>query len=198
MEAPGSLYFQCPECDDYTLHHIIKAKFSTKKKTTLSGTAQCTVCEFVHHVEYKEGSDIEINLIISTGNSSERTKITLPADEELELGMELLHEDSSIMITKLERDERRFRSAKVKHIGTIWAKRFNSLPIKISISHGPRTYSRKVFAAPDEEFEIGDMIRFDEYNAVIKKIKDTSGMVNTGFVKGRDIIRVYCAIVRGR
>lgn len=196
MDTPGSIYFQCPECDDYTLHHVIKAKFSTKKKTTLSGTAQCTECEFVHHIELQEERDMEVNLVLSTGDSSEKTTITLPGDEILEVDMEIMFEDNLIKIARLEQGERSLRHAAVKDIDTIWAKRFDSIPVKVSVSHGPNTYSRKVFAAPDEEFGIGDLIRFPEYNVVVKKIKDPWGMVREGYVKARDITRIYATKVR--
>jgi uncharacterized Zn finger protein len=196
MEAPGSLYFHCPECDDFTLHHIIKAKFSTKKNTTLNGTAQCTECEYVHHVELNESKDLTRRLILSTDDQSEKLEITLPGDEEIEVGQEIMYGDDLIRIARLENNERNFNRASVKNIDTIWAKRFNSVTVKVSVSHGPSTYSRKVFATPEEEFGIGEIINFDEYQVVIKKIKDEWGMVKTGFVKAKDITRIYCALIR--
>jgi len=196
MDVPGSLYFQCPKCDDFTLHHIIKAKFSTRKRITFIGTAKCTSCDFIHHVELKQENDRKLNLILSSGATSEKTSIDLPGNEFLEVGMELMFGEVNIMISKLEKDERSLGRAQVKELDTIWAKKYESVPVRISISHGPRTYSRKLFAAPDEEFEIGDIISFHEYRAAIKKIKDRWGMVRKGFVKARDIVRVYCAIVK--
>ncbi len=196
MDAPGSLYFQCPECDEFTLHHVIKAKFSNKKQTTLSGTAQCTECNFVHHVDLKEDKDRTVNLILSSSDTSEKTSITLPGDDELELDMEIMFGDELIKIARLEKKEKNFRHALVKDLDTIWAKKFDSLPVRVSIAHGPSTYSRKLFAAPDEEFGIGDLINFDEYRVVIKKIKDPWGMVKKGYVKARDITRIYCTMIR--
>ena len=192
MEAPGSLYFNCPECDEYTLHHVIKAKFSTKKNTTLSGTAQCTECEFVHHVELKEERDVTVNLILSSGEKSEKMQITLPGNDELVVGMEIMFADDLVKIARLEKGERNMNRARVTDVDTIWAKRFNSLAVKVSVAHGASTYSRKVFATPDEEFGIGEVINFDEYRVVIKKIKDEWGMVKKGYVKARDIQRIYC------
>ena len=196
MEAPGSLYFYCPECGKDTLHHVIKARFSSKRRTTLNGTAQCTECEFVHHIEFSQEGDIEVPLILSSGNKSEKTVISLPVGEELEYGLELMFRDGSIKITKLEKDGIRRHRALAKEVDTIWAKMYEKIPVNISISHGPRTYSRKIFATPDEEFEIGDLIRFNEYRAIIKKIRDEWGMINKGFVKARNIKRMYCTIVR--
>ena len=196
METPGSLYFYCPECGEDTLHHIIRARFSAKKKTTLSGVAECTECGFVHKIELSEEADIETPLVLSEGDSTRKTTIMLAPEEELEHGTELMFGESTIKVTRLEREGVSLKRAQAREIDTIWAKKYDKIPIKVTISRGPHTYSRKVWGTPDEEFEIGDVIRFKEYTAAIKKILTRKGMVNRGFVQARDIVRVYCAVVK--
>ena len=196
METPGSLYFHCPECEKDTLHHIVKARFSSKRKLTLNGTAQCTECGFVHHIELSEEADIEVPLVLSSGDKTEKTVISLPAKDELEQRLELMFGDETIKITKLERNGLSLSRALVKDVDTIWAKKYDRIPIRVSVSHGPRTYSRRIFAAPDEEFEIGDLIRFREYRVAVKNILSEEGMVSKGFVNAKEIVRVYGTFVR--
>ena len=196
MEAPGSLYFYCPECEEDTLHHIIRARFSTGKKTTLNGVAECTKCGFVHRIELSEEADIEVQLILSEGEKTEKTTIMLAPEEELEYGAEIMYGESTIKITKLERKGVSLKRAHAREIDTLWAKKYDRIPVKLTISAGPRTYSRKVWGTPEEEFEIGDLIRFREYTVTVKKILTRKGMVSRGFVKARDIVRVYGVIVK--
>ena len=197
MEPPANIYYECPACKEDTLHHVKNARFSTRKsKVTLDGTAECSKCGLVHHIQVIRKSDREFPLLLSNGKETKKTFITLPADEELELGLEIMHGDSNIMITKLEKNGIGLRRGKAGELDIIWAKSYDNIQVSISVSHGPETYSRKIIATPDEEFEIGNIITFDEYKVVIKKIRDTGGMVKQGVVKVRDIVRIYTRLFR--
>ncbi|MDD3398714.1 MAG: HVO_0476 family zinc finger protein, partial [Candidatus Methanomethylophilaceae archaeon] len=70
------------------------------------------------------------------------------------------------------------------------------LKIKISVNNVHRTYSRVIEAVPDEEFAVGDTMRFGVDEVVIHGIKVQGKMVRRGAVEARKIVRMYGKIIR--
>jgi uncharacterized Zn finger protein len=194
VNAPDVVYADCPDCKDVTLHDVLKGKMG---KSTLEATVRCQECERVHATVLRQPEILTVPVVISDGKESFRTTTELESDDLLLVGDEFFVEDQYVKITALELDqERRVEKAPAPEIRTIWAKKFDKLKIKVSVNKVHRTYSRVIEAVPDEEFAVGDTMRFGVDEVVIHGIKVQGKMVRRGAVEARKIVRMYGKIVR--
>jgi len=191
MEVPRTCYAFCPTCDEDALHDVLKGKLGTKGDITLSATLKCTTCGHIQQKVIHEGKDVTIPLIISQGETSKRTSISLNPDEPIHRDDELLTEDGCIKVTALEVDMRRSYEALPRDISTIWAKAFDLVNVKLSIVTSKITRSDQMSAPPSKVFTPGDEVQVCGRKAVITKIKTPRGMVEKGDVEARDVIRIY-------
>ncbi len=195
--TPGSIAVECPVCGEETRHTVIKGKLSEKNGAIrFEGTVKCTECGSVHQASIKESAPIRIRTIVSEGEESYRSTISLPPEELLMVGDEFMHEGIPVRITAIEIKDKRVDRAHASDIETIWLKKFDHVDVRFSINKGDRTVSKKISAEPDEEFIIGDYFMVDRDYVVIHKIKATYGFVENGSVLARDIIRVYGKKIR--
>src|SRR5439155_1423812 len=106
--------------------------------------------------------------------------------------------DSRIEVTAVEAEGRRVAAARAKEVGTVWAKRVDRVRVKFSVNKGNRTVPHDVLAAPDEEFEIGEIVDLGRDRAVVHHIRTRQRTVRQGRVRADDIVRMYGRIVRER
>jgi uncharacterized Zn finger protein len=78
----------------------------------------------------------------------------------------------------------------------LWAKKFDMLKLKISVNKGSKTLTRTLWAVPEEEFFIGDVMRIKGLNLAIHAIKTKSGRIKRGSVQAKDIVRLYAKAIR--
>lgn len=192
MEVPTAIYLECPGCKKETLHQILKSK---GQKLVLNIIAKCSECNQTHSSILKRPKSIEIPIIISNRENAERKKIKLDFDDELTIGEELIIDEIPVIITSIE-TEKRVNHAKAQDIKTIWTKRYDKLKIKVSINKVDKTVSKSIFAVPDEEFFIGDILTFGRMRVVVHAIKSKEKIIKRGFVPASDIVRIYGRIVR--
>ncbi len=195
--TPGSISVECPVCGEETRHTVIKGKLSEKNGAiSFEGTVRCTECGTVHQAGIKESPPIHIRTIVSEGQTSHRTSLSVPPEEVLMVGDEFMHEGVPVRITAIEIKGKRAEKAHASEIETIWLKKFDHVDVKFSINKGDKTISKKISAEPDEEFIVGDYFQIDRDYVVIHKIKATYGFVENGAVLARDIVRVYGKKIR--
>lgn len=196
MEIPAILHIECPSCGKLTLHNLKRGKLSSKSKITFDCVVECDECKHVHHTVIVEEKQIELPVIISNLESSKKNFITLPPKTKLNVGDEMMVNDINVKITGLELKDKRVQSAEASKIITLWCKRFDKIKLHLSIHSGSRTLSRSVFAVPDEEFYIGDIIKSGNDQIAIHKIKTTGRVIKDGGTTARDIVRLYGRFVR--
>lgn len=196
MELPSALYLQCPSCGKETLHRVIKGRLGEKKKITLDALVKCSGCGHRYNTVISEEKPVTIPLIISEGASSTKNSIELASAETVEKGSEYQLDRNTIKITGIETERGRVRSAQARDIRTLWAKKFDRLKIRVSINKGSRTLSRVIWAVPDEEFFVGDVIRIKGDSVAIHSIKTQSRHIKRGSAEARDIVRLYAKLVR--
>ncbi len=188
------LYAECPDCGEVTLHEVLKAKAG---KATLEATIRCQECQRVHAETIRQAETLLVPVIVSDGDESIRMSTDLESDDLLVVDDEFFVDDVYVRITALElKGGRRVKKAAATDIAVIWAKRFDRLKIKVSINNVHKTLARSVEAAPEEEFAIGDILNFGKDDVVIHAIKARRRMVRHGAVEARDIVRIYCKIMR--
>jgi uncharacterized Zn finger protein len=196
MQPPSAIYAQCPSCERETLHRVIKGKLSNKKEVVLEALFKCQECGHRYQDVIRTKKPLTIPVIISEEANSRKETMELAPDEMISLNDEYQRERGAIKITGIETETKRVQKAHVKDIKTLWAKRFDRLKLKISVNKGARTLSRTVWAVPDEEFFIGDIMRIKGLNIMIFAIKTKDKKVKKGSVCARDIVRLYAKAVR--
>jgi uncharacterized Zn finger protein len=196
MNLPAAVYTQCPICKEETLHRVIKGKLGEKKPKVLEALVKCSQCDHIHQDVIRAERKTVIPLILSEQESSLKTEMELPENEIIQIDSEYHLDRNLIKITAIEVGNKRVLEAKATDISTLWAKKFDRIKLKISINKGSRTLKRTIWAVPDEEFFIGDVMRIKGLNLAIHAIKTKDKRIKKGSVAARDIVRLYAKAVR--
>jgi uncharacterized Zn finger protein len=197
MECPSNIETTCPKCEEETMHMVLRGKLGKGKGSNLvfDATVKCTVCNEVHHVCIRQRKPVEVPVIISDGDRSERIKLELPGDAEVLVDDEIELDEILVKVTSIEVGGRRVNGAMASEIGTVWTKRFDTIPIKVNLYEGRQTQPEIIPSGPDQEFKVGDMINVKGRPAVIETIKTEDMVVRKGTVQARDIQRIYARLV---
>lgn len=193
MENPTIVVVVCPNCGDAP-HRILRGK-SSKDRRSLDAVVRCTNCGHVHHALIADKKDVSVRIIISDGKTSRRTEIELYPDDVIQVGDEFFAGGEYVQVRSIETKGKRVRTCRASEIATIWARRFDRVKVPISVIKGSKVVSKYIYASPDEEFEVGDVISIDNLQVAIQKIKvDRRG--NPRLAQAREIVRLYTRIVR--
>lgn len=195
MAIPNSLYLDCPSCGEKTLHEVLKGRIS-KGGEVLETTVRCQECQHVHNTVVREPKSVKVAMILSDVGSTKKMEFELGEDELVVVGDELFVGDSNVVVTAIEKGERRVDQASANEIKTIWAKKFDKVRVKISVNKTSKTLAAELTALPDEEFFVGDILNIGRDDVVIHYIKTRDGMVRQGGVPARDIVRIYAKSAR--
>lgn len=198
MAAPSALVLKCSACGKVVPHRVLRGKIGGKEEIVFEGVVKCTDCGTVSNVVTREPKPIQVPLIVSWLEKSERTSLEFSPDEDVEVGQELDLGDTQIEITAIESGGRRVDGALAKEVATLWAKRIDQVRVKFSVNKGNRTVPHEVLAAPDEEFEVGEIVDLGKDRAVVHHIRTRQRTVRLGRVRADEIIRMYGRVVRER
>ncbi|NPV63420.1 MAG: hypothetical protein HPY61_12485 [Methanotrichaceae archaeon] len=182
---PGSEIF-CPYCETETEHTIIKSGQETLVK--------CAECETVHPMQREREKLAQIRVIVNRGGTSQPYYITIPAQEMLKVGDELVVDDEErgvvlAKITSIE-TEKRVQISSAGLIKTAWARAIDDVDLRVSVYRRGLTRSLKASVPGDEVFEVGQMREMEGLKFRIVKIKlRDEGFAQTAAAK--DIVRVW-------
>ena len=197
MAAPSALVLHCDTCGDVP-HRVLRGKVSGKDEIVFEGIVKCSKCDQVRSVVTREPRPIQVPVVISFLESSERTSLEFSPDEEIDVGEEIELGDSRLRITSIEVGDRRMDGARAKEVSTLWAKRMDRVRVKFSVNKGNRTVPHDVLAAPDEEFEVGEIVDLGRDRAVVHHIRTQHRTLHEGRVRADEIVRMYGRVVRER
>ena len=198
MSAPSALVLKCPNCGEVVPHRVLRGKIGGKDEIVFEGVVRCSKCDATSNVVTREPKPIVVPLILSWLDRSEKTSLEFSPDEDVALGEELDLGDTRIAVTAIESEGRRVDAATAKAVDTIWAKRIDQVRVKFSVNKGNRTVPHDVLAAPDEEFEIGEIVDLGKDRAVVHHIRTRLRTMRQGGVRADEIVRMYGRIVRER
>lgn len=189
-EMPDTIVYTCPDCDDETEHQILKGRMG---KATIEGTFRCIECGKVTSETIRIPELIEVPVVYSDGEVSEQARTTLESNDIVQLEDEFeLDDGRKVCVTYIEvEDGRRVKKCLAPKIKKLWVKRFDILSIKVSVNDVGRTYSLRVEAEPDDEFVVGSMLKFEDFDCLIHAIKTKGNLVKHGSTEARDIVRIY-------
>ena len=170
-EMPDTIVYTCPDCDDETEHQILKGRMG---KATIEGTFRCIECGKVTSETIRIPELIEVPVVYSNGEVSEPARTTLESNDIVQLEDEFeLDDGRKVCVTYIEvEDGRRVKKCLAPKIKKLWVKRFDILSIKVSVDDVGRTYSLRVEAEPDDEFVVGSMLKFEDFDCLIDDDED--------------------------
>ena len=198
MSAPSALVLKCPNCGEVVPHRVLRGKIAGKDEIVFEGVVRCSKCDAISNVVTREPKPIVVPLILSWLDRSEKTSLEFSPDEDVAIGEELDLGDTRIAVTAIESAGRRVDATKAKAVDTIWAKRIDQVRVKFSVNKGNRTVPHDVLAAPDEEFEVGEIVDLGKDRAVVHHIRTRIRTMRQGRVRADEIVRMYGRIVRER
>ena len=196
MDLPNALYLDCPSCGEETLHKVIKGKIGEKKGVVIEALVKCKKCGHTHQSVIKPDRSVKIPVIVSDQAASLKNQIELSENETINVGNEYVLGRDTIKITSIEADKKRVKSSLARDATTLWAKKFDRIKLNVSVNKGTRTLKRTIWAVPDEEFFIGDVMRLKGLDVAIHSIKTRDRNIKKGGAVARDIVRLYAKIIR--
>lgn len=197
MAAPSALVLHCDTCGDMP-HRVLRGKVSGKADIVFEGVVKCTKCGTVRSVVTREPRPVQVPLIVSFLESSERTSMEFSPEESIEVGETLDLGETRIEVTKVESGGASVGSAKAKDVSTVWAKRVDKVRVRFSVNKGNRTVTHDLLAAPDEEFAIGDLVDLGRSRALVHHIRTAHRTSREGSFRADEIVRMYGRVVRER
>ncbi|HLE96469.1 MAG TPA: HVO_0476 family zinc finger protein, partial [Candidatus Thermoplasmatota archaeon] len=197
-DLPQAVEARCPGCGDTTLHAVLHGRMGRKGTLTLDATVKCDECGRVHHVLLREAPEVEVPVVVSKGADSRRERVILSGDDLLAVGDELIVDGRTVLVTGLERrDGRRATELVAGEVGTLWAKDFESVRVRVAINLRQKTIAKEIHANPDREFSIGQELVFGRLRVTIHGIKKQGKMLRHGTAAAHEIVRVFGKPTRG-
>ena len=180
----------CPSCGEANVEVLHEASPDADRT---DATLRCEACEHVFKdVLEKQPEETEVAVVVSEGAESRSTRLTVPADEAIEVDEELYGEGHRLLVTSLEREDgQRVSRADPDELGTVWCKTFDRVTVPVAVNQGRKTWSDEVAANPEERFFVGDELKLEGVDVEIHSIKTDSGIIHDGDALARDINRLY-------
>ena len=189
-EVPETIYYDCPDCDDETIHDVLRGRMG---KASLECTLKCTECGRTFATTIPLPKIIKMQVVISDGPVSERTVTEIEEDDIIAVEDEFFLEDGRrlrVCSIELPGDER-VKKSKASKVKMLWCQQFDNLTIKVTINNDRVSYSRRIPALPDDEFVIGNRLELEDMDCFIHAIKTREKLIQHGQAEARDIIRIY-------
>lgn len=192
-EIPGAITVHCPDCAEQTLHDVLKGRSSRGGEViTLDATVKCTECGRVHHALVKEAAPLTVAVVVSEGDKSTRSTVTLPGDEDVSLGEAFIVEGENCKLTGIEdKTGRRVDDAAVKDVQTLWMKKFEEIPVKFAINLDHKTITKVIPSKPEDEYTIGAEFVFGRLRVTVHAIKTVERLLKRGSADAGEIVRIF-------
>jgi uncharacterized Zn finger protein len=155
---------------------------------------RCVDCGTTHPIQKERERQANVRVIVNRDGNSQSYNVTLPAQEELRVGGELLVDDQAkdvvlAEITSLETD-RRVESTTARTVKTVWARAIDDVTLKVSVYRNGVTRPLSTQASGKDIFERGEVLEIDGIRFQVTKIK----LRGEGFAdraEAKDIIRIW-------
>lgn len=177
----------CPECgeDEQEVLH--------GRPQTL--TIRCLGCGAVRSINPpKQETTIDVNTVVSDEDRSWNVQLPTGSREEIRVGDEFELDGHRMIVTAIELDgQQKAPKAMAPLIRNLFAKVFDTVPLKISINEGEVTKSHRLDVDPDMQVPIGLVLEVDGQVLAVKTLKsDQNRTLHKGFLLARNIRRAFC------
>ena len=179
---------KCPVCKSKSFE-ILKSKGKHSKELLL----RCNECGNVYRETITRGKPVDIRIVISEFESSQKGQVKLYPDQELQVNDILDIGGREVAITSIEaKNGGRIYKSPVSGIETIWASSLDTpARVGISVDFGGRIISKKVDVDRDFEFHIGDIIKLENIIFQVNSLKTLERKLRRGFARADVTKRVY-------
>jgi uncharacterized Zn finger protein len=185
-------------CARTTLHEVLKGEAQERADAFVTtGLMRCKECGTTGERRVQQEKPVVLQVVMSEGPDSRRSTVSVDPDEHLAVGDEMYVGKDRIVVTALESNEGKpLDEARAREKPLVWSKVFNRIRVKVSINRGHSTAAETIEAAPDEEFQIGEILTIRRTKAVIHSIKTVAGPARKGGATARHITRIYAREMR--
>jgi len=192
VDAPSALYLRCPGCGAEELHEVLKGRARRRGGgLSLDALVRCGRCGLVRRAMVREGGERSVRAVLSDAGASQRLSLNLDEGSVLSVGDELIMNGLRCLVTSLEAGGGRRRSARVPEIQTVWLKRFDRVRVRVSVNAGRRTLPRELWAAPEDEIGVGDVVSAGGVRVLVHSLSVGGRRLRRGSARARDISRLY-------
>jgi uncharacterized Zn finger protein len=189
-EVPEAAVLPCPDCGEEQVHDVLSASAG-------EATVRCRECGRVHKAALKPAKRVDLPIIISRGQASERASVTLLEDEPVAVEDEFVAAGQQVQVRAIDRlDGKRVASAVARDVATLWAIHFEEIMVKVAVNMGKKTISKSVPVGPRDTFTVGDEFDLDRLRIYIHAIKTPTGTLYRGTAEAKDITRIFARPVR--
>lgn len=192
---PSGTVLECPKCGEEN-HRILKGKLVGKKGEAVECIVKCSKCGGVRKETLKQEKSVVVRVIVSVEDRSVREELEFLQNDEVVVGDRLIVNGLEVEVSSIESEGKRVQAALAKDIDTLWTKRADKVKVKFSISKGPKTISKEMYAQPDEEFFVGDMVEIGRMKVTIHKIMCKDKLLRRGSAVASRIVRIYARAIR--
>lgn len=189
-EVPETIYYECPDCDDDTIHDVLRGRMG---KASLECTLRCSECGRTFSTTIPLPKIIKMQVVISDGPVSERAVTEIEEDDLIAVEDEFFLEDGRrLRVCSIELPgDKRVKKSKASKVKMLWCQQFDNLTIKVTINNDRVSYARRIPALPDDEFVIGNRLELEDMDCFIHAIKTRDRLIQHGSAEARDIVRIY-------
>lgn len=179
---------KCPVCESES-YEVLKSKGKHSKELLL----KCEECGNVYRETIVRKKPVDVRIIVSEFEKSEKEFVKLYPDEELMVDEILNVGGKEVAINSIEtKSSARVYRSLVSDIETIWASSMD-IPARVGISvdFGGRIVSKKVDIDRDFEFTVGDIVKLGNLIFKITSLKTIERKLRKGFARASVTKRVY-------
>ncbi|MBO7409974.1 MAG: hypothetical protein J6T68_03490, partial [Candidatus Methanomethylophilaceae archaeon] len=125
-EVPDTIFFDCPTCDDETLHDVLKGRMG---KNAFTATLKCQDCGRTFSATIPLPKQYKVDVDVSDGPVSERTSTVLEEDDVIMVGDAFFLEDGRrLRVCPIELPvEKRVKKSKAENVTILWTMQFDNL-----------------------------------------------------------------------
>jgi len=179
---------KCPVCESES-YEVLKSKGKHSKELLL----KCEECGNIYRETIVREKPVDVRIIVSEFEKSEKEFVKLYPDEELIVDEILNVGGKEVAINSIEtKSSARVYRSPVSDIETIWASSMD-MPARVGISvdFGGRIISKKVDIDRDFEFTVGDIVKLGNLIFKIISLKTIERKLRKGFARASVTKRVY-------
>ena len=179
---------KCPVCESES-YEVLKSKGKHSKELLL----KCEECGNIYRETIVREKPVDVRIIVSEFEKSEKEFVKLYPDEELIVDEILNVGGKEVAINSIEtKSSARVYRSPVSDIETIWASSMD-MPARVGISvdFGGRIISKKVDIDRDFEFTVGDIVKLGNLIFKITSLKTIERKLRKGFARASVTKRVY-------
>ncbi len=150
----------CDTCGRSTAHRVLRIDpVAARAGGRVRGIARCRECRWTHPFDAAVPASVEVTQILSVGNQSERSRISLPTGEPVRVGSRLPGGPEPFEVRRIDgRDGAPRAVARSEEIATVWVTRDVGAVVHVSIVEGRTTRTARLVTPADTPVEVGDRL----------------------------------------